>query len=143
MQQNTSNALKLAEKLCADKGARLTEPRRRVLACLLENGGPMKAYDIVEAMGDAKPMTVYRALEFLAGSGIAHRIESLNAYISCMERHCHHTDSQYLVCDFCGKVEELHNHAIDNFINEKIGKTGFQLAYKTIELHGRCASCRS
>ena len=143
MQENINKSLKLAEKICTDKGARLTDPRKRVLTCLLESGKPMKAYDIVEAMGAVKPMTVYRALEFLSGAGLAHRIESLNAYITCVERHCEHTDSQFLVCDFCGSVSELHNHAIDNFISEKISKSGFQLAYKTMELHGRCASCQA
>jgi Fur family transcriptional regulator, zinc uptake regulator len=143
MQDKTAKAMQMAEKICMEGGHILTAPRRRVLACLLGTTQPLKAYDIVENLGDAKPMTVYRALEFLSGAGLVHRIESLNAYAPCVEEHCRHTDSQYLVCDFCGKVEELHDHSIDHFIAEKISKSGFALAYKTLELHGRCASCQS
>ena len=86
-------------------------------------------------------MTVYRALDFLSQMGLAHRIESLNAYVPCVEKHCDHKDSQYLICDKCGRVEELHNHEIDNFISKNLAQSGFQLSYKAMELHGRCARC--
>ena len=38
MQENINKSLKLAEKICTDKGARLTDPRKRVLTCLLAGG---------------------------------------------------------------------------------------------------------
>lgn len=141
-QLKSKTALKNAENLCETRGIRLTDPRRNVLTCLLKAGSPLKAYDIVEKMGDVKPMTVYRALEFLSQNGLVHRIESLNAYIACAESHCAHSDSQYLVCDTCGTVSELHNHDIDHFIASTIKKSGFRLTHKTVELHGTCESCQ-
>lgn len=141
MQDNRAKALQHAEKLCEERGVRLTEPRRKVLAVLLGKDGPLKAYDIIAAMTGAKPMTVYRALDFLSRTGLVHRIESLNAYIACVERHCEHKDSQYLVCDACGRVEELHNHAIDKFIADRLGPSGFAVTYKTVEIHGTCRAC--
>ena len=136
-----SQTLKNIEESLKRKGQRFTAPRKQVLSTLLGAKEPMKAYDVVESIGDVKPMTVYRALDFLAENGLAHRIESLNAYVACAEGHCQHVDSQYLVCDECGKVEELHNHAIDDFIKKKIGNTGFHLTHKTMELHGLCGKC--
>jgi Fur family zinc uptake transcriptional regulator len=145
MQPKSKTALKLAgtmaDTICERRALKLTEPRRNVLVQLLAQAAPMKAYDIVETMGDVKPMTVYRALDFLAQNGLAHRIESLNAYIACAESHCAHADSQYMVCDSCGKVEELHNHDIDKFIAGAIKKTGFTLSHKKMELHGTCGQC--
>lgn len=141
MQEKTGQTLDRIEKALIQKGERFTQPRRDVLAALIENTPPMKAYDIVEAMKGSKPMTIYRALDFLVSEGLVHRIESLNAYVPCVERHCAHTDSQYLICDSCGSVEELHNHAIDDYIRKKVGADGFTVSHKTMELHGTCASC--
>lgn len=142
MQEKTRKILvKTAEK-CTKEGKNLTAPRQQVLACLIEAKEPLKAYDVVEAIGNVKPMTVYRALDFLTKEGFAHRIESLNAYTACAEAHCRHTDSQYLVCNSCGEVEEIHDHAIDNYIEKKIADTGFSPSHKALEIHGTCESCK-
>lgn len=145
MPQTTQKILERVEKSLLQKGERFTAPRRDVLKTLIQNKppmkAPMKAYDVVGKMKGAKPMTIYRALDFLVAQGLVHRIESLNAYVPCVERHCAHTDSQYLICDGCGNVEELHNHAIDDYIVKKVADTGFRVSHKTMELHGTCAKC--
>ena len=135
MQEKTAQILERVEKSLLQKGERFTAPRRDVLKALLAGKAPLKAYDVVESM------TVYRALDFLSAQGLVHRIESLNAYVPCVERHCAHTDSQYLICDGCGSVEELHDHAIDDYIRKKIAAEGFKITHKTMELHGSCGRC--
>lgn len=141
MQEKTKATIARIENKMHAKGERFTAPRRQVMAALLEFDGTAKAYDLVESMGDVKPMTVYRALDFLVAQGLAHRIESLNAYAACAESHCAHKDSQYLICEKCESVEELHNHAIDDFIAQSLAKTGFKTQSKTIEIHGLCKQC--
>ena len=143
MRDKTAKALKKIEDGLKGKGERFTEPRARVMGALIESDAPMKAYDVVDKMDGMKPMSVYRALEFLSTMGLAHRIESLNAYVPCVESHCAHKDSQYLICDKCGRVEELHNHDIDNFIKKTLAKNGFDLSHKAMELHGVCGRCQS
>ena len=80
---STITALEAAEALCAKRGERLTPVRRRVLELVLTAPGPVKAYDLLEALkpgsGTAKPPTVYRALDFLIGLGLVHKVEALNA----------------------------------------------------------------
>ena len=141
MQAKTKETIAAIERKLTAKGERFTAPRRQVMATLLDYDGTPKAYDIVESMGDVKPMTVYRALDFLVAQGLAHRIESLNAYAPCVESHCAHKDSQYLICEKCEKVEELHNHAIDDFIAKQLLKDGFKIEAKVIEIHGLCSDC--
>ena len=76
-------ALVAAEARCVDQGERMTAPRRRVLELLLQAGEAVKAYDLIARYGvdgvAAKPPTVYRALEFLEKTGMAHRIASISA----------------------------------------------------------------
>lgn len=58
-----------AEKLCAQRGVRLTPQRLEVLRLMSLQQGAISAYDLLDLLREkepqAKPPTVYRALEFL------------------------------------------------------------------------------
>jgi len=140
-----SAGLAVAEARCEAAGQRLTPPRRRVLELLLEAGQPVKAYDLIAGFGadgaPAKPPTVYRALEFLARQGFAHRIESLNAYIACGGASDGHA-AAFLICDCCGATREF-TPARTAEIERLAGDQGFSLTGLTIEAHGLCAECQA
>ena len=90
-------------------GQRRPVPRRRVYELLLQGGGPVKAYDLMEVYSDvrtAKPPTVYRALEHLEQIGLVHRIASLNAYVACGADEGEHAPA-FLICDCCGSAQEF------------------------------------
>lgn len=127
-----------------EHGKTLTAPRKAVFDVLKSADKVLTAYDILDRMrGDVKPMTVYRALDFLTEIGAAHRIESLNAYITCRESHCAHTDSQYMICSTCGRAEEIHNHDLDHKINHTLSNRGFTVKKIALEALGTCGECRS
>ncbi len=134
-----------AAAFCRVRGLRLTKPRGQVLAILTRARKPLGAYDIIARMpAGTKPPTVYRALEFLLAAGLVHRIESLAAYVSC---HCHadhaHDGAQFLICDGCGAVEELHVHTLDPSVKRALKGEGFRPRSWKMEIHGACASCAS
>ena len=135
--------LKAAEGRCAAEHQRLTEPRRRALEMLLRAGQPVKAYDLLpkfHAGGRAaKPPTVYRALEFLERHGMAHRIESLNAYVACRRVGQTHA-AAFLICDCCGATAEVEPRAASD-MDAIGGEAGYRLTSITIEAHGLCAAC--
>jgi len=131
-----------AETYCKTHGHRFTDPRRKVLEIIFCAGKPVGAYDIISAMpGEAKPPTVYRALEFWQQEGFVHRINSLNVYTVCHAGH-RHEGSQYMVCDGCGQVEEVHLCRLPHPLQEKVNETGFQLSRWNTELHGICQNCQ-
>ncbi len=129
---------------CEENDARFTEPRRLVLSIIAESKQPVGAYDIMEKLGayldKPKPPTVYRALEFLQSAGFVHKIESLNAFVSCHAGH-HHDGSQFMVCDECGHVEEVHLCDLPPPFQKKMTQSGFTMRHWNIELHGACAAC--
>lgn len=137
------SALEEAEHRCAGAGERLTAPRRRVLELLLEAGQPVKAYELMGSFGPpgeaAKPPTVYRALEFLARQGLAHRIESLNAYVACRLGAASHA-AGFLICDCCGATREIAPLAADA-LRGAAEAAGYVLSGVTVEAHGLCAEC--
>lgn len=128
----------------ADHGVGLTETRRKVFELVIKAGQPVGAYRLLEAMQDkgtrVMPPTVYRALNFLQGKGLVHRIESLNAFIACTQ-HEHEHEGQFLICSDCGKTEELADESVSEMLREKASAHGFTLTQQTIELKGLCKDC--
>ena len=135
------DALGKAAALCARRGARLTELRRRVLELVWQGHAAVKAYDVLDrlgrAPGSAKPPTVYRALDFLIAHGLVHRLESLNAYVGCPEPDASHK-GRFLICDACGDVAEFESPAIRTAIAEQAQRARLRRARR--DGRGRAAS---
>ncbi len=140
--RNIDRDLKTAARVCAERGERLTDTRERALRLILEAEQPLKAYDLMNLLGEegkpAKPPTAYRALDFLTRLGFVHRVETLNAYVPCLDSHDDHdcAGPELYICEACGHVDERHRH-------ERPGNPpkGFQLDRSVVEHYGRCAAC--
>ena len=137
------DALALAEERCARSGKRLTELRRQVLAIIAAAPAPMGAYDVLgdlaKMRGRTDPPTVYRALDFLLELGVLHRVESLNAFIACVEAREH--ISQFLICRSCGNTRELSDRSVVSTLRKAAGAAGFAPDRFTVEVSGTCVSC--
>ena len=145
MSQATLKTLrKSLEHYAQEHGYRLTEPRLYTFEIVATAKSPLSAYDILDALSKRldkpKPPTVYRALDFLLEHGFIHRIESLNAYVTCSEDH-KHKGSQFMICDACGRVEEVHLCHIPDGLKKQAEGKGFTLSHWNAELHGRCGKC--
>jgi Fur family zinc uptake transcriptional regulator len=137
-------ALNTAEARCTSKGERWTPPRQRTYELLLRAGAPVKAYDLISsyaATGQplAKPATIYRALDFLLIHGLAHRLESLNAFVACGADHATHA-ATFLICDCCGRAQEL-TLGLDPTTASAAEARGFTVGRAVLELHGACEDC--
>jgi Fur family transcriptional regulator, zinc uptake regulator len=143
----SSDALANAEQLCAERGQRLTPIRRQVLEALLAHHRPIGAYEIIERLaakgGRPAPITIYRALDFLLGQGLVHRIESRNAYIACISRHQAGAMMVFLLCDLCGAVGEAPSAAVAKSLIAAAKSAGFTPKTPVVEIPGVCAHCRS
>lgn len=137
-------AIKSFESYCAAHDLRVTEPRLAAFEIVHKAKTPITAYEVLEEMGktlkNPKPPTAYRALDFLAEHGFVHRIESLNAYVSCDVNH-KHEGSQFMICDSCGRVDEIHLCTLPAKLQEKVEGENFHLHHWNVELHGLCAAC--
>ncbi|RZU98052.1 Fur family transcriptional regulator [Spiribacter vilamensis] len=138
-------ALAEAERLCAQRGRRLTALRRRVLELIWESHQPVKAYDLLARLRDgnasAAPPTVYRTLDFLMAERFVHRLASINAYVGCGHpEHSH--NGQFLICRYCHRVAELDDDAIEASLDHRAGDLGFVQLEQTVEIEGICPHCR-
>ena len=84
-------------------------------------------------------MIVYRALDFLMAEGLIHRIESRNAFISCVHPG-HSRGAQFLICRDCDRVAELEGG--DNALLAEADNLGFAVDHSVVEITGVCAECQ-
>jgi Fur family zinc uptake transcriptional regulator len=136
-------AVNAAQRLCQDHGERWTGPRQRTYELLVEAGRPMKAYDLIGVYGPdgspVSPPTVYRALDFLQLHGLAHRLETQNAFVACSAARVGHS-AELLICDCCGVTEELHSD-ISALAGQEAQRRGYAVRQVVLEISGRCPAC--
>ena len=126
---------------------RLNEKDRLVLAALRKCSKPVSAYDLIDDLkghGVKAPPTVYRALGKLIEMGLAHKLESLNAFVACAHgQSCAHSQEAvaFAVCEKCGSVEEFESKELTQTLSAWVAKRKFSLHKSTLELRGICCSC--
>jgi Fur family transcriptional regulator, zinc uptake regulator len=142
---NSAQVIQQVERHCKQRGLRLTPTRRRVLEMVLAADGPVKAYDLLDQLKSeqpkAAPPTIYRALEFLLDNHFIHRLETLNAFVSCFHPDDKH-HGQFLICDRCESVTEIHDPAIERLLREAAQAHQFRPSRQVLEIYGFCSNCR-
>lgn len=137
-------ALRKAEAICRQRGARLTPQRRRVLELVWQTHEPVGAYDILAELQKemrAAPPTVYRALDFLQQQGLIHRLASLNAYVGCATPD--RADKvAYLICRCCKETSPLAPQNLSSEIAAQAERKGFRIENQIVEVLGLCPTCQ-
>lgn len=134
------------ETLCKKRGIKLTTQRRTVLDIMLTANRAMSAYDLLDLLKvsepQAKPPTIYRALEFLLEQGFIHKVESSNSYIVCP----HFQDPEHIsilfICDKCQQIIEQHSEQIEEQLKKLAQKNQYLIKHSVLEIHGVCQQCR-
>lgn len=127
----------------------LTKNQKLVLDLLQSSKRQMSAYDILDKLrpqGLKAPLQVYRALDKLMEWQLVHKLESLNAFVSCNHNACHSANhgsdmTAFTICDDCGDVTELASLAVSDLLAQQVGKKGFQISQTAIEIKGVCRRC--
>ena len=111
----------------------------------------MSAYDLLDklrAHGIGAPPTIYRALGKLLEGGKIHRLESLNAFVPCVETSRDHDDHThdmlsvgFAICDGCGSVQEFVDPLLKARIEADAAASAFRPLNSSVEVHGLCAKC--
>jgi Fur family zinc uptake transcriptional regulator len=140
-----ARALNAARDICSQRQQRLTPIRRRVLELIWESHSPVGAYDLLARLrterGKVAPPTVYRALDFLCAQGLAHRVESLKAFIGCAYPERSHL-AQVLICRGCGQAAELADEGLEGALSAIAQSAAFDVEAQAVELTGLCETCR-
>jgi Fur family zinc uptake transcriptional regulator len=123
--------------------APLSARDRAIVTVLRQASKPLSAYDLIKLLRDqgiTAPTTVYRALGRLIAAGVAHRLESLNAFVSCTHA-CKHGPAMFAICDGCGTVTEFEDEVVAGRLAGWAQAAEFSVARTAVELRGRCKCC--
>ncbi|HTJ57947.1 MAG TPA: Fur family transcriptional regulator [Devosiaceae bacterium] len=123
----------------------LTRNQHLVLDALSGSTGPLSAYGILDRVrseGIKAPLQIYRALDRLVEMGLAHRLESLNAFVACAHTHAEHEGlAAFAICESCGRVDEFADLVVEERLAAWSASTGFRAERTTIEIRGHCKDC--
>lgn len=137
--------LDLAESYCSHRRTRLTPIRRQVLSLLLGYNRCVRAYELLEDLkethANATPPTIYRALEFLISEGLAHRVDSVNAYIACADP-VSGPHNLIAICTDCNAAAEINDDKIINVLIHCLRRIKFEPTGNAIEIQALCGPCR-
>lgn len=138
--------LKMAEEICQKKTVRFTKSRRQILQMIYASPNPAKAYDILDQLKktqpQAKPPTVYRALDFLLENGLIHKVNSLNAYVGCSHP-LKHNNCYFLICSNCQEISECCTDILTAEIVKIAKSAKFNIQNINLEIEGKCHKCQS
>jgi Fur family zinc uptake transcriptional regulator len=127
--------------------ARLNETQTRIRDILAQAEKPLSAYDVIDALRDhgrVAPPTVYRALQKLIDEGLAHRLESQNAYVACRDIgvSCGHRHrAGFMICRQCGRTLEFGDEEIERLLSRAAARSGFTAERVAVEIQGLCEAC--
>ena len=134
-----------ARAALGEAGEQWTAMRASVFGALAGQPRPASAYDIADAVAQARGKrvaanSVYRILDLFVRANLARRIESANAYLANPHPGCRH-DCIFLICDACGKAAHLDDDRLTGALVEAAHAGGFADIRPVVELRGVCADC--
>lgn len=150
MSIKADKALQKAIEKCTLGGTRLTPKRQEILKIMLEAGGALSAYEVVErynavAGRSIQPMSAYRILDFLISENLVHKLNTANQYIACEHIACDHShaNSHFVICRSCQKVNEIYldNDTVE-LLSRSIASVGYHLGASQLELKCLCDECK-
>ncbi len=147
--ERVQNIIDHAERKCRNRGVRLTEKRKLVLAGLLVSDKALSAYELVDLCKQEfskviPAMTVYRILEFLQQQQLAHKLNLANKYVACCDIGCDHSHqvTQFLICGKCQRVKEINlGKLTQEELKHDVEEAGFQLVSPQLEINCVCDEC--
>jgi len=142
------NLVNLMETRLKEKGYKLTMQRRVILDLLIEHSdkhlSPDEIYELLKVdypqIGLA---TVYRTLLLFQKLGLIYKSDfddgsSRYEVNSQQDDHGHH----HLICNQCGKVEEVHEDLLENLEEEILKNNSFLVQDHRVKFYGLCKDCR-
>ncbi len=136
------------EQRLSERQVRYTAGRRWVVRSMLDLGGPVTIAQLLEAVGDAVPLSsLYRTMALLDDAGITHKTHDAGGVAryelaEWLLGHHHH-----LVCVECGEVSDIElapgqEQGVDQIVDDAATAEGFAVLGHRIDIEGRCRKCQ-
>lgn len=126
-------------------GLKGTKPRLAVLHILEEESRPMDVSEIISGLKEhnvnADQATVYRIVDSFFKKGLVHRLDFQEGKFRYEKKS--DTEHHHLICESCGKIEDISDCRIDEFQESISVRKGFLIIRHSLEFFGLCMNCQS
>lgn len=123
-------------------GLKGTKPRLAVLHILEEENRPVDVTDITSSLEKhniaADQATVYRILDTFVQKGLVHKLEFHEGKFRYEKAGMDH---HHLICEQCGRIEDISDCNIPGLEKEIKKKKGFVVKRHSLEFFGVCKNC--
>ena len=129
----------------AEQDLNVTRQRLRIAEIFFAMQGHHTLDELYGVMRRSEPglgqTTVYRTLKLLCEAGLALELQFGDgvARFEPVDAKAHH---DHLICQKCGKTEEVHSEAIEVLQRELADSYGYRLLGHAHYLYGLCPDCR-
>ena len=142
---NRSNKLKLPDinKILRTHELRVTEPRRQILALLLNSNRAVSSNQLEQLVSQSDRVTIYRSLKRFEETGIIHKVIGENGvsfYALCQDdctKYLHQDEHDHFYCKECDQMLCLEKH-VWNDLNLP---EGYSVNKANLVLQGKCEKC--
>lgn len=127
-------------------GGKRSIKRDRILKIFLDQKGHLTADELYDLVRQEDPgigrATVYRTLQWMVSSGIAHKVD-FGEGRSRFEPSLSHPRHFHLICNECHRSSEFLSSDIEAMLEEVIASRGFTAQQTVIQVFGVCEECRT
>jgi len=128
-----------------DKGHKITTIRKEVISIFSKAEKPLSAREMLKKLQNlglsVNKTTVYRELQFLTDENYLIEVQLRPKEISYESKELMH--HHHLICEICGKVDNVTNCLADQLEENVLKKKGFRINRHSLEFYGTCAACRN
>lgn len=134
MQDDTAQMLRTGNR-------RIGRARRRIVEALGELDGPVTAEQLIDALPDVHPSSIYRSLGVLEELGYLRHVHLAHG-AALYELADRASTVRHLVCEVCGNTIAIPAKVLDSLRRRVEHDYGFVLDSDHFALSGRCATCQ-
>jgi Fur family ferric uptake transcriptional regulator len=134
-------------RFLAARGLRYTAERRAVVGAVFEKHRHFEADDLLLWSRGRRPRvsraTIYRTLELLIHSGLVRQMTFGDKSAQHYEQVLGVDHHDHLICNACGRVEEVFSAALEREQEALCARHGFTVQHHNLEIFGLCRRCRA
>ena len=135
----------LFAEYAARERLKMTPQRRHILEIFLQLKDHVTSEELYEKVRSSYrtigQATVYRTLKLLSGSGLAKEVDFGDG-VTRYERQEGDDHHDHLICEVCGRNEEVLDQTIERLQEEVAARHGYRLTRHKMYLYGVCSDCQ-
>lgn len=124
-------------------GLKQTKARQALLQILAREDRPLDVLELTDFLKkesvEVDQATVYRILDIFQKKGIISRFEFQEGKF---RYEISGNDHHHLVCEACGKIQDISDCNIPDLEEDIFKKKGFKVSHHALEFYGLCSECQ-